>query len=34
LDEIGALLNAHRLPVSWWQILYLIGDFLALLQAT
>ena len=33
LDEIGALLNAHRLPVSRRQILYLIGDFLALLQA-
>jgi hypothetical protein len=33
LDEIAALLNALRLPVSRRQILYLIGDFLALLRA-
>jgi hypothetical protein len=34
LDEIAALLNALRLPVSRRQIFYLIGDFLALLRAT
>ena len=34
LDEIGSLLKALHLPVSRRQILYLIGDFLALLQAT
>jgi hypothetical protein len=33
LDEIATLLNALRLPVSRRQILYLIGDFLALLRA-
>ena len=33
LDEIAALLKALRLPVSRRQILYLIGDFLALLRA-
>jgi len=33
LDEIATLLNAQRLPVSRRQILYLIGDFLALLRA-
>ena len=33
LDEIAALLTALRLPVSRRQILYLIGDFLALLRA-
>src|SRR3989304_6139660 len=34
LDEIAALLNAKRLPVSRRHILYyLIGDFLALLRA-
>ena len=34
LDEIGSLLKARHLPVSRRQILYLIGDFLALLRAT
>jgi hypothetical protein len=33
LDEIVALLNAKRLPVSRRHILNLIGDFLALLRA-
>jgi len=33
LDEIAALLNAKRLPVSRRHILNLIGDFLALLRA-
>jgi hypothetical protein len=33
LDEIAALMQALRLPVSRRQILYLIGDFLALLRA-
>ena len=33
LDEIAALLNVLQLPVSRRQILYLIGDFLALLRA-
>jgi hypothetical protein len=33
LDEIATLLNAKHLPVSRRQILYLIGDFLALLRA-
>jgi hypothetical protein len=33
LDEIDTLLKALRLPVSRRQILYLIGDFLALLRA-
>ena len=33
LDEIGSLLKALHLPVSRRQILYLIGDFLAWLQA-
>jgi hypothetical protein len=33
LDEIASLLNARRLPISRRHILYLIGDFLALLRA-
>jgi hypothetical protein len=33
LDEIAVLLKALRLPVSRRQILYLIGDFLALVRA-
>jgi hypothetical protein len=33
LDEIAILLKALRLPISRRQILYLIGDFLALLRA-
>jgi len=33
LDEIATLLKGLRLPVSRRQILYLIGDFLALLRA-
>jgi len=33
LDEIVALLNTRRLPISRRQVLYLIGDFLALLRA-
>lgn len=33
LDEIAALLAAQHLPISRRQILYLIGDFLALLRA-
>jgi hypothetical protein len=33
LDEIAALVAAHHLPISRRQILYLIGDFLALLRA-
>ncbi len=33
LDEIAALLQALHLPVSRRQILYLIGDFLALVRA-
>jgi len=33
LDEIAALLSAKHLPVSRRQILYVIGDFLALLRA-
>ena len=33
LDEIATLLNAQYLPVSRRHILYLIGDFLALLRA-
>lgn len=33
LDEIATLLNAKHLPVSRRHILYLLGDFLALLRA-
>ena len=33
LDEIATLLKSHHLPVSRRHILYLIGDFLALLRA-
>jgi len=33
LDEIAALLETQYLPISRRQILYLIGDFLALLRA-
>ena len=33
LDEIAALLESRHLPISRRQILYLIGDFLALLRA-
>jgi len=33
LDELATLLSAQNLPISRRQILYLIGDFLALLRA-